>query len=70
MQWKTISLNINMKEQDIVGCGYERDETNDTTFENMDKGKVYFTYNGRRLNESLDGIEAGLWPALHIQQKV
>ena len=65
-----MSLNITMKEMDVVGCGYERVASAGTPFEDTDKGKVYFTYNGTRLCESLDGIEAGLWPALHIQQKV
>ncbi|PFX24720.1 putative E3 ubiquitin-protein ligase HECTD4 [Stylophora pistillata] len=63
LQWKTVSLNIVMKEKDVIGCGYKRAE------DQADKGTVYFTCNGERLAESLDGVQSGLWPVLHIQKK-
>ena len=53
-----------MKEKDVIGCGYKRAE------DQADKGTVYFTCNGERLAESLDGVQSGLWPVLHIQKKV
>lgn len=53
-----------MKENDIIGCGYKRAE------DQSDKGLAYFTCNGERLAESLDGVQSGLWPVIHIQKKV
>ena len=53
-----------MKENDIIGCGYKKAE------DQSDKGLVYFTCNGVRLADSLDGVESGLWPVIHIQKKV
>ena len=64
LQWKTVSLNIIMKENDVIGCGYNR------TDEHSNKGLVYFTYNGNRLAENLEGVPSGLWPVIHIQKKV
>ena len=64
LQWKTVSLNVVMKENDIIGCGYKKDE------DHSDKGLAYFTYNGQRLAENLDGVQSGLWPVIHIQKKV
>lgn len=59
-----MSLNIVMKEKDIIGCGYKRAE------DHSDKGLAYFTCNGERLAENLDGVQSGLWPVIHIQKKV
>lgn len=59
-----MSLNIVMKEKDVIGCGYKRGD------DQTDKGSVYFTYNGDRLAEGLDSVQAGLWPVIHIQKKV
>lgn len=53
-----------MKENDIIGCGYKKAE------DHSDKGLAYFTYNGQRLAENLDGVQSGLWPVIHIQKKV
>lgn len=53
-----------MKVNDIIGCGYKRAE------DQLDKGLAYFTCNGERLAESLDGVQSGLWPVIHIQKKV
>ena len=53
-----------MKENDIIGCGYKMAE------DHSDKGLAYFTYNGQRLEENLDGVQAGLWPVIHIHKKV
>lgn len=64
LQWKTVSLNIVMKENDIIGCGYKKAE------DHSDKGLAYFTCNGQRLAENLDGVQSGLWPVIHIQKKV
>ena len=52
-------LNINS-----IGCGYKRAE------DQADRGMVYFTCNGERLAEGVDGVQTGLWPVLHIQKKV
>jgi len=64
LHWKTVSLNIVMKENDVIGCGYKRGE------DQSDKGLVYFTYNGDRLEQDLEGAQSGLWPVIHIQKKV
>ena len=53
-----------MKENDVIGCGYKRGE------DQSDKGLVYFTYNGDRLEQDLEGAQSGLWPVIHIQKKV
>ena len=54
LQWKTVSLNIVMKERDVIGCGYKRAE------DQADRGMVYFTRNGERLAEGVDGVQTGL----------
>ncbi|XP_068681108.1 probable E3 ubiquitin-protein ligase HECTD4 isoform X3 [Montipora foliosa] len=63
LQWKTVSLNIVMKENDVIGCGFKKGE------DQPGKASVYFTYNGDRLAEELEGVQAGLWPVVHIQKK-
>ena len=64
LHWKTVSQNVVMKENDVIGCGYKKAE------DESDKGLVYFTCNGNRLAEDLDGVRSGLWPVIHIQKKV
>ena len=64
LHWKTVSLNIIMKENDVIGCGFERNEDQSAY------GLVYFTCNGDRLAGDLDGVQSGLWPVIHIQKKV
>ena len=64
LHWKTVSLNIIMKENDVIGCGFERNEDQSAN------GLVYFTCNGDRLAGDLDGVQSGLWPVIHIQKKV
>lgn len=53
-----------MKENDVIGCGFKGGE------DQSGKASVFFTYNGDRIAEELDGVQAGLWPVLHIQKKV
>ena len=53
-----------MKENDVIGCGFKRGE------DQPGKSSVYFTYNGDRIAEELQGVQAGLWPVVHIQKKV
>lgn len=53
-----------MKENDVIGCGFKAGE------DRSGKASVFFTYNGDRIADELDGVQAGLWPVLHIQKKV
>ena len=68
LSWSSVALNLSMREHDVIGCGWEglgpTEETSDAT------GRVYFTRNGKRLAEVLDGISTGLFPVVHIQKKV
>lgn len=53
-----------MKENDVIGCGFKGGD------DQSGKASVFFTYNGDKIAEELDGVQAGLWPVLHIQKKV
>lgn len=60
--WETISTGLVLKVNHVIGCGYMRSEDN--------VGTVYFTHNGQRLPGSLNDVNAGLWPVVHLQKKV
>ena len=57
-----------MREHDVIGCGWERQES-EFDGDRRVSGRVYFTRNGKRLAEILDGVSAGLYPVVHIQKK-
>ena len=68
LSWSSVTLNLSMREHDVIGCGWER---LDPTEENSCvTGRVYFTRNGKRMAEVLDGISTRLFPVVHIQKKV
>ena len=60
---------MTMREHDVIGCGWERHESEFDGNRQM-TGRVYFTCNGKRLAEVLDSVSAPLYPAVHIQKKV
>ena len=60
---------MSMREHDVIGCGWERLDS-ESEGESRVLGRVYFTRNGKRLAEVLDGIPTGLFPVVHIQKKV
>jgi hypothetical protein len=59
-----------MREHDVIGCGWERLDPTEIEDNSRVTGRVYFTRNGKRLAEVLDGVSAGLFPVVHIQKKV
>ena len=64
-----MTLNLAMREHDVIGCGWERQE-GEFDGDTRVLGRVYFTRNGQRLTEVLDGVSPGLYPVVHIQKKV
>ncbi|XP_077996372.1 putative E3 ubiquitin-protein ligase HECTD4 [Glandiceps talaboti] len=69
LQWKSVRLDITLNAGDIAGCGWERDGDSPPLPGQQVKGHVYFTYNGKRLTQTLDDVSGGLWPVVHIQKK-
>ncbi|XP_071946536.1 probable E3 ubiquitin-protein ligase HECTD4 isoform X2 [Antedon mediterranea] len=66
LQWRSVRLDITLKGGDVAGIGWEKDKT---SVRGSEKGRVFFTYNGRRLATSLEDVAAGLYPVVHIQKK-
>ncbi|XP_028400510.1 probable E3 ubiquitin-protein ligase HECTD4 [Dendronephthya gigantea] len=69
LSWSSVALNLSMREHDVIGCGWERLEPAEDQGSSRALGRVYFTRNGKRLAEVLDGISSGLYPVAHIQKK-
>lgn len=64
MQWPKISSETLIKNGDIVGCGWIKEDTPTA------RGVVYFTVNGNRLEQSFKECPSGLYPFVHVQKKV
>lgn len=67
LSWKSVTFNLSMREHDIIGCGWEAMDREENT---TGVGTAFFTHNGKRLSEVLEGVERGLFPVVHIQKKV
>jgi hypothetical protein len=63
MLWNKLTTDTPLKTGDIVGCGWLREEPADQ------KGVVYFTINGVRLDQTFKDCPAGLYPFVHVQKK-
>lgn len=70
LAWTSVTLNLSMREHDVIGCGWERLEPAEIEDNPHVTGRVYFTRNGKRLAEVFDGVSTGLFPVVHIQKKV
>ncbi|GFR88445.1 hypothetical protein ElyMa_006100100, partial [Elysia marginata] len=68
LQWRSVRLEVNVGPGDVAGIGWER-SGDAATSGHTPKGQVYFTYNGQRLNASLDSVSGALYPVVHIQKK-
>ena len=69
LQWRSVRLDVSIGAGDIAGVGWER--TGDTPVHGeTPKGKVYFTYNGRKLTAYIDDVSGAMYPVVHIQKKV
>ena len=64
MQWSKINTDCLIKNGDIVGCGWIKEDTPTA------RGVVYFTVNGNRLEQSFKDCPSGLYPFVHVQKKV
>ncbi|KAL3856755.1 hypothetical protein ACJMK2_011476 [Sinanodonta woodiana] len=68
LQWRSVRLDISMSAGDIAGIGWER--MGEAPGPNQPpKGRVYFTYKGRRLPATIDDVSGGMYPVVHIQKK-
>uniref|UniRef100_A0A2C9KB19 HECT domain-containing protein n=1 Tax=Biomphalaria glabrata TaxID=6526 RepID=A0A2C9KB19_BIOGL len=68
LQWRSVRLEVSLIAGDVAGIGWERTgDTQDTT--QTPRGQVYFTYNGQRLNATLDNVSGAMYPVVHIQKK-
>lgn len=63
MEWNTFRLASPLKNGDIVGCGWLREEEGA-------KGRVYFTLNGHLTENGFSDVPPEMIPFLHIQKKV
>lgn len=63
LEWKTFRLNSPLKNGDVVGCGWVKEEEGT-------KGTVYFTLNGERLAHEFQDTPTEMIPFIHIQKKV
>ena len=54
----------------FVGIGWERQGDSPVLPGQPIKGLVYFTFNGKRLQATLEDVAGGMWPVVHIQKKV
>ena len=71
LQWKSLRLDVTLNVGDVAGIGWERDgEGGSHAHGQQAKGRVFLTYNGRRLSATLDGVAGGMWPVVHVQKKV
>lgn len=68
LQWRSVRLEVNVGPGDVAGIGWERSGDAASSGQTP-KGQVYFTYNGQRLNASLDSVSGALFPVVHIQKK-
>lgn len=69
LQWRSVRLDVSIGAGDIAGVGWER--TGDGPVPGQTpKGKVYFTYNGRKLPAYIDDVSGAMFPVVHIQKKV
>ncbi|XP_071790886.1 probable E3 ubiquitin-protein ligase HECTD4 isoform X2 [Asterias amurensis] len=70
LQWKSLRLDVTLSVGDVAGIGWERDgEGGSHAHGQQAKGRVFLTYNGRRLSATLDGVAGGMWPVVHVQKK-
>ena len=72
LQWRSVRLDVTLTTGDLAGIGWERQgEASSSSLPNHPgKGLVYFTYNGRRLQPTIDEVSGAMWPVVHIQKKV
>ena len=69
LQWRSVRLDVTLNAGDVAGIGWER--TGESPVQGQTpRGRVYFTYNGRRLNAYMDDVSGGMFPVVHIQKKV
>lgn len=69
LQWRSVRLDVTLNAGDVAGIGWER--TGESPVQGQTpRGRVYFTYNGRRLNAYMDDVSGCMFPVVHIQKKV
>ncbi|ESO97623.1 hypothetical protein LOTGIDRAFT_228255 [Lottia gigantea] len=65
LQWRSVRMDITLGVGDVAGIGWERSGSlNDTP-----KGRVFFTFNGHKLPNTIDDVSGGMFPVIHIQKK-
>ncbi|XP_041436316.1 probable E3 ubiquitin-protein ligase HECTD4 isoform X3 [Xenopus laevis] len=69
LQWKSVRLDVTVAPGDVAGIGWERTEGTPPPPGQPAKGRVYFTYCGKRLTPFLEDVSGGMWPVVHIQKK-
>ncbi|KAK3084084.1 hypothetical protein FSP39_007865 [Pinctada imbricata] len=68
LQWRSVRLDANLTAGDIAGIGWERNGESPGQGQ-VPKGRVYFTYNGKRMNAFMDDVSGAMFPVVHIQKK-
>ncbi|WAR02868.1 HECD4-like protein [Mya arenaria] len=68
LQWRSVRLDCTVGAGDVAGIGWERNGNAPMPGETP-KGKVYFTYNGRKLQPWIDDVAGAMYPVVHIQKK-
>ena len=71
LQWRSIRLDIPaLSTNDVIGIGWEKTSEQGGSATAPVRGRVYFTFNGRRLTASIEEVSGGLWPVVHLQKRV
>ncbi|XP_052243277.1 probable E3 ubiquitin-protein ligase HECTD4 isoform X2 [Dreissena polymorpha] len=68
LQWRSVRLDCAVKTGGVAGIGWERSGDAPPPGETP-RGRVYFTYNGRRLQPWIDDVAGAMFPVVHIQKK-
>ncbi|XP_059095573.1 probable E3 ubiquitin-protein ligase HECTD4 [Tigriopus californicus] len=69
LQWRSLRFELQMSPGDIIGLGWEPSHLDPNSTHTQNWGKLYFTQNGTRLSQELEGVPLGLFPVLHLQKK-
>ena len=61
LHWRSLRFDSGLQPGDCLGIGWEKGVGS--------HGTVFFTLNGRRMDQALEQVTAGLYPVVHIQRK-
>lgn len=69
LQWRSLRFDLQMSPGDIIGIGWEASHADPKPTNSPNLGTLYFTQNGTRLSQELEGVPLGLFPIIHLQKR-